>query len=64
MPIFTKGKDQRPPTPRRCHRCRERMGAVHLHFTAPPDVRLAAGEREAWICDECLDAVRRGTLGN
>jgi hypothetical protein len=64
MTFFSKRKAHQPSVPKPCHRCRERIGIVRLHFTAPREVRLNDGEREAWICNECLEAVRPGQSSN
>jgi hypothetical protein len=64
MTIFTKRKDQRSPGPELCDRCRLRIGAVRVHFTAPTTTHLAPGERESWFCDECINAVRGSTTSN
>jgi hypothetical protein len=64
MTIFTKSKDPRPPVPKLCYRCRQRTGIARLLFVAAAGVRLGVNERESWICEECLDELRRGEQAN
>jgi hypothetical protein len=61
MAMLSKSKGDTPPEPRVCARCKSRPGTVRLHFTAPPDSPdRGTGEREAWLCQPCVEEIRRG----
>jgi hypothetical protein len=64
MALFSKPKDGKAPVPKRCHRCRKRLGTARLHVVAPAATPLRESEREAWLCDECQADVRHSAANN
>jgi hypothetical protein len=54
----------RPPVPKRCDRCGERMGTSPLGFMSATGEPLAPDERVGWLCDPCRQDVHRESSDN
>ena len=58
MAFFSKRRSAAAPVPQVCHRCRVRMGTIHVHRLAGPDPAVEAKDDEWWLCSECAGALR------
>jgi hypothetical protein len=59
MTWFSKPKHGPPVTPELCARCGKRPGSTLMHVTPAPAAASLPATGEFWLCDACVEAVRR-----
>ena len=65
MAWFSKSKHAEPTAPGLCGRCGQQPGTALVHFvTTPAPEAPSDGGAALWLCEGCVEIVRREAEGN